>query len=191
MKLEELIYKIKNKEEDYGIEPKYTINEIKNRYNEGEKLSFSFFYGGYYSQWFPSNFVVNDIKYCNSEQYMMAKKADFFDDNIAYNKIMNETEPYIIKKLGRNVKNFNEDEWDKVKYTIVLTGNYHKFTQNEKFRKYLLNDYNIIVEASPTDKIWGIGLNEKDLNIENPNTWNGLNLLGFAIMHVRDIIIKN
>lgn len=174
------------------IEQKYDLNTIKKRYNMEEKLNFSFFYGGYYSQWFPSKMRINNISYCNCEQYMMSKKADLFGDIDIFNKIMNETNPKVIKNLGKKVKNFDEKVWDKVKYSIVFVGNYYKFKQNETLRKHLLNDNKIIVEASPYDKIWGIGLGKDNPieYLENPNNWKGQNLLGFAIMHVRDYLLN-
>lgn len=173
------------------IEPIYNVDQIKKRYDNGEKLTYSFFYGGYYSQWHPSKLRINDISYCNNEQFMMAKKADYFGDVKSYNKIMSETDPSIIKAIGRKVCGFTDEKWDLIKYTVVFIANFAKFTQNEKMKNYLLNDNNdVIVEASPTDHVWGIKMGYDEKDKENPHCWKGQNLLGFAIMHVRDILRK-
>lgn len=85
--------------------------------------------------------------------------------------------------------NFREDIWDKFKYNIVITGNYYKFVQNKALREYLQSTGNaILVEASPYDKVWGVGMSQDDENIQNPELWKGTNLLGFALMQVRDEI---
>ena len=92
-----------------------------------------------------------------------------------------------MKALGKKVQNFDQNLWNKVKYSIVLNGNYFKFTQNCDMRKFLLSTGDkILVEASPLDTIWGIGLSEKNETSRNPNSWRGENLLGFALMEVRD-----
>lgn len=171
------------------IKPIYNVKCVKERFNNEEQLTFSFFYGGYYSQWFPSKIRINDIDYCNAEQYMMAQKALFFKDIDIFNKIMDIENPKKIKALGKKVKNFDQEAWDQIKYHIVFNGNYNKFSQNKKLKEYLLKDNNdIIVEASPYDRIWGIGLDEFNKNCNDPNKWRGQNLLGFSIMHVRDIL---
>ncbi|WP_276627963.1 NADAR family protein, partial [Fusobacterium sp.] len=112
-----------------------------------------------------------------------------FNDNDIFNKIMNSKHPKEYKELGRKIKNFSDSKWNENKYQIVLKGNIAKFSQNEKLKAFLLNTgTKILVEASPYDKIWGIGLSAEQENIENPLTWNGENLLGFALMEVRDLI---
>lgn len=104
-------------------------------------------------------------------------------------KIIASANPGEVKKLGRQIKGFNEKVWTEGRFEIVVTGNLHKFTQHKDFKEYLLNtNERVIVEASPVDNIWGIGLAKDSTNIGNPNTWKGLNLLGFALMEVRDRI---
>ena len=143
------------------------------------------------SQWYNSPFEVDGIKYQTSEQYMMSHKALLFNDNETNIKIMEEKDPKIYKELGRQVKNFNSKLWDEKKFEIVVKGNIHKFSQNEKLKQFLLNTKDkILVEASPHDKIWGIGIAEDDKEILNPEKWKGENLLGKALMKVRDIIKK-
>ena len=141
------------------------------------------------SQWYKSDFIIDDVKYCCMEQYMMAEKAKLFNDSETLNLIMDETDQKTIKDLGRMVKNFNSNIWDENKYNIVLKGNFAKFSQNNNLKDFLLstND-SIIVEASPYDKVWGIGMKQDDKNILDVSKWKGKNLLGFALMEVRDML---
>jgi ribA/ribD-fused uncharacterized protein len=143
-----------------------------------------------FSQWHPCTFTENigglDITYNNTEQYMMAHKALLFGDGQIYQLIMEATDPQQIKALGRKVKNFNPSVWDAHKFDIVLNGNRLKFGQNQLLRQRLLQTGNKkIVEASPYDKIWGIGLNAQTAIQTPENKWPGQNLLGEALMQVR------
>ena len=150
---------------------------------------YEFFYGGIFSQFFPCTFTEMGVTYNSAEQYMMAQKALLFDDIKTYDKIMSFSNPYKIKALGRLVKNFNQEIWDKHKEDIVFNGNLLKFSQNKKLCKQLLaTGDKEIVEASPTDTIWGIGLAETDPDIYDKSKWRGTNLLGKAIMKVREVL---
>lgn len=138
------------------------------------------------SQWFPARFEVDGVQYKNTEQYMMAQKAKLFADEDVFQKILQTGNPKEIKALGRLVKNYREELWQQHRFEIVLQGNLAKFSQNSEFKQFLLNTSDkVIVEASPYDKIWGIGLAVDDENAEKPLLWKGLNLLGFALMDVR------
>jgi ribA/ribD-fused uncharacterized protein len=151
---------------------------------------YTFFWGGPFSQWAPSNFVVNEIKYNCAEQYMMAHKASVFDDYDTYIKIMESKHPNDQKQLGRGVKNFDKEKWEKVCKQIVFDGNYAKFTQNPHLWDALESTVGTeLVEASPFDTIWGIGLAENDPLALNKETWKGLNWLGEIITDVREVII--
>ena len=144
-----------------------------------------YFWHGPFSQWSLSPFTENSFNFCNCEQYMMARKAVAFNDPVTFDKIMKEYNPKIIKDLGQQVGNFNQIEWDVIKYGIVKEGNRAKFTQNEKFRK-LLQEVNgrTLVEASPYDRIWGVGLKQDDDRILDESKWLGENLLGKAITEI-------
>lgn len=169
------------------------IVELVNRYNNGEKFEYNFFWrtNCYFSNWYPSDFIVDGIKYWCTEQYMMAKKAELFGDKMIYNKIMNCNSQRDIKALGRQIRNFDDSVWVKHRERIVYEGNYAKFTQNSMLRNYIIKQKGkIIVEASPYDRIWGIGLESSDNRVYNPNNWQGTNLLGFVLMDVRDRIIS-
>lgn len=137
------------------------------------------------SQWFEREFKVDGLTYRNAEQYMMAKKALLFEDEDTFYKIMDETNVKRIKSLGREVKNFNVEIWEDACEHYVYAANLAKFEQNEDLKEFLLSTEGIIVEASPYDKIWGIGLSADDKRSLTQSTWNGKNKLGFILTEVR------
>lgn len=149
-----------------------------------------FFYNGYLSNWYPSYFNVNKIKYNCMEQFMMAEKARAFHDNKNLSKIMKATAPAIQKALGRNVENYNDNVWQKVRYNIVVKGTIEKYKQNPDLKEKLFTTKGLkLVEASPYDTIWGIGLGIDNPKINNTKSWNGQNLLGKAITEARDFLL--
>lgn len=158
-------------------------------------MDFVFFWGtgdtgkvqkGCFSQWWPCRFKVDGVEYNCAEQYMMAAKAKTFGDSETLEKILVSDKPKIIKKLGREVRGFDERTWDTVKYDVVVDGNMAKFSQNPELKSFLLSTNDAkLVEASPVDRIWGVGLAENDLGITDEAKWQGLNLLGKALMDVR------
>jgi len=180
--------------------PKYTRQKAVNAFRRGELPELYPFWGHHpakggtvdrscMSQWWKSHFMFNGVRYCCMEQCMMAGKARVFQDEEALAQIMASEDPKEIKALGRAVRNFDGKQWDEVKYSLVLTGNYNKFSQNKALRGFLLSTgESLLVEASPYDRIWGIGLSADDSRIHDPAQWRGENLLGFALMEVRDEI---
>jgi ribA/ribD-fused uncharacterized protein len=148
--------------------------------------------GAVFSQFYPSAFVDGSgVSYNCAEQYMMSHKALTFDDKITHAKIMAATDPKVIKALGRETKNFDDRIWDGVKFDIVVEGNRLKFTQNPDLQEILMETIGkTLVEASPYDKVWGIGLSEATAKKMSSNKWPGENLLGLALMKVRDEIKK-
>ena len=145
-----------------------------------------FFWNGIYSQWHKAQMEIDGIVYNSCEQYMMHQKALVFGDTEIADEIMKENNPREQKKFGRMIKNFDKVTWDSCCLGIVYRGNLAKFTQNTELGEQLLETGNrILVEASPLDKIWGIGMAEEDLGIEDPSNWKGLNLLGQAITLVK------
>ena len=177
---------------------KYDIKWLLNRIDKEEKMKYVFFWGNQpgkdglitascFSQWWDSPFEVDNIIYKTSEHWMMAQKALLFEDAFTFEKIIASKSPGEAKELGRQVNDFSPAIWEEMRFDIVLTGNLHKFGQHEDLRKFLCNTKErILVEASPVDNIWGIGLSSGHVNAEKPDLWNGLNLLGFALMETRD-----
>lgn len=145
-----------------------------------------FFWNGIYSQWHRAQMDIHGIVYNSCEQYMMHQKAVVFGDTEIADEIMKESNPREQKKFGRMIKNFDKATWDSCCLSIVYRGNLAKFTQNLELKEQLLETGDrILVEASPLDKIWGIGMAEEDTGIEDPSNWKGLNLLGQAITLVK------
>lgn len=152
---------------------------------------FIYFWGGIYSQWAIAPMTIDGIEYNSAEQYMMHQKALLFGDTETAEEVMKTDSPKDQKALGRLVKNFVESKWKRHCFSIVYRANLAKFTQNEDFKKFLMESGDrTFVEASPDDVIWGIGLFENAEGIEDVANWQGTNLLGFAITMVRDTIIK-
>lgn len=145
--------------------------------------------GGCMSQWSKFGFVVDGVYYKYAEQYMMAEKARLFGDEKMREKIMRQTSPMIMKRLGRAVSGFDEKKWSEVSYGIVLKGNFAKFSQNENLKEYLLSTGNaVLAEANPRDTIWGIGMTEDEAIRVVEKDWKGRNLLGKALMEVREML---
>lgn len=144
-----------------------------------------------FSQWWENSFTVDGIEYKTAEHWMMAKKARLFNDETIFQRIIDVKSPAEAKKFGREVQNYNDEIWLKNRYEIVKEGNLHKFSQDQDLKEFLLNTKErILVEASPVDAIWGIGMASDHQDINNPKKWRGLNLLGFVLMEVRDELGK-
>jgi len=153
--------------------------------NEFDK--YHFFWGGPFSNWTPSEFVVDGLTFNCGEQYMMYEKAMTFGDKRTAQLIMESPSPRDQKKLGRQVRNYDDKVWEQVRFKKVKKGLMEKYKQDPFFNNYLKERKDkIIVEASPYDAIWGIGLSENDPNIlEKKEKW-GQNLLGKCIMEIAD-----
>jgi len=158
-------------------------------YNETD--THIYFYGSMYSQWAMRDIEIDGTTYNCNEQYMMAEKARLFNDEDSLKKIMNASKPSDQKFQGRKVKNFDKYKWEAIARDVVYKANLAKFTQHEDGKKQLLGSGDkIIVEASPYDCIWGVGLRATDPKILDSNNWRGTNWLGEAIMKVRENIKK-
>ena len=143
------------------------------------------------SQWYECRFVDGEMTYHTAEQYMMVGKARLFGDDSALSKIMSAHAPREYKEIGRSVKGFDDSVWRARRFEIVVHGNLLKFGQNEELKRFLLGTGSkILVEASPYDRIWGIGMSVDDPDIADPCKWRGQNLLGCALMTVRDLLRK-
>lgn len=152
-----------------------------------------YFWGSFYSQWAKYDMIDNSLqqKFSSCEQYMMYHKAILFKDKESAQKILDTNDVKKQKELGRKVKNFNESEWNKHKFDIIVKGNLLKFSQNEEIKAELISSGDkILVEASPYDKIYGVGLKWNNDLILDERNWKGENLLGKALMQVREILKK-
>lgn len=167
-----------------------------------------YFLKGPLSQWWPSEFMATSaissvvamadpdkirksypeiFTYKNCEQYMMHNKAMIMGDFESHVKILAESNPKAVKELGRNIRNFNQQLWDKLKILVVAQGNYQKFLQNKELYSYLMStSRRTLVEASPYDNIWGVGISQESDRILSEGNWTGKNLLGKCLMDVRD-----
>ncbi|MEU2790687.1 NADAR family protein [Streptomyces sp. NPDC007100] len=138
------------------------------------------------SQWWPSPFTVDGVRYATAEHWMMACKARLFDDAEAERRAIAAGHPKQAKDAGRSVRGFDHGLWERHRFAYVAEGSVHKFGQDDALRAYLLGtNSRVLVEASPLDRIWGIGLAADDERAQDPARWRGLNLLGFALMEAR------
>jgi ribA/ribD-fused uncharacterized protein len=174
-----------------------SVAELRQLVATGARTKYLFFWGhqpqpdgstgpGCLSQWWPSPFVVDRVRYATAEHYMMAGKARLFGDDATAVKILTAPSPGAVKALGRQVRGFDQTSWDAHRFDLVVAGNVAKFAQHPDLRAYLARTgTRILVEASPVDRIWGIGLAATDPRAPDPAAWRGLNLLGFALMQAR------
>lgn len=138
------------------------------------------------SQWWPSPFTVDGVEYATAEHWMMAGKARLFEDAEAERRVRAAGHPAEAKKAGRLVRGFDEAVWERERFRIVVEGSVHKFASDPVLRAFLLNTgERVLVEASPVDRVWGIGLTADDEAATDPERWRGANLLGFALMVAR------
>ncbi|WP_236245581.1 NADAR family protein [Streptomyces sp. CC210A] len=174
------------------------VGELIEQVSRGERVRFLHFWGHRprqdgsigapcLSQWWPSPFTVDGVRYATAEHWMMAAKARLFGDAEAEQEALRAPNPALAKKAGRLVRGFDEGVWKKERFGIVVAGSVHKFGQHAELRDYLMRTGDrVLVEASPVDRIWGIGLAADDERASDPARWRGLNLLGFALMEARE-----
>lgn len=178
-----------------SVTPEALMAHITDKCRQGEELNFLFFYGeiakttvdkACLSQWYDCTFLVDDLYYRSAEQFLMAQKARLFHDEECFDAIMRARTPKECQALGRKVKHFEQDVWDKQKWILALRGNYAKFSQNEALQRFLFSTGDkILAEANPKDTVWGIGMSAGDLKAANLLMWKGQNMLGLALMMVR------
>ena len=142
---------------------------------------------GIFSNWYRSTFTVDGFPYRHVEQYMMAQKAKLFHDMETYAAVLETEDPGTCKELGRKVSPFESAVWDAVRYEVVKTGNRAKYEQNPELKEALLKTGgSLLAEASPEDRIWGIGLDRLEAAETDPDDWPGQNLMGIILMELRD-----
>jgi ribA/ribD-fused uncharacterized protein len=141
---------------------------------------------GCLSQWWPAEFTVDGVTYPSAEHFMMTAKALLFGDREMAGLIPRAPHPSQAKALGRQVAGFDEERWTHQRFGLVVAGNVAKFGQNQELRDYLLTTGDrVLVEASPRDRVWGIGMSASNDLATSPGHWRGENLLGFALMQAR------
>lgn len=184
------------------MQPALSLDELKRQIHVGVRFTHLYFWShegqadrevgkNCLSQWYPARFRVDSVPYPSAEHYMMAEKARLFGDLEIRQQILQAPTPRDAKALGRDVRHFDGAYWNKARIEIVIAGNLAKFAQNPKLEAFLIGTGNqVLVEASAVDTIWGIGMAEDDLAAADPWTWRGENLLGFALMAVREKLIS-
>jgi ribA/ribD-fused uncharacterized protein len=178
--------------------PPTDVDALRARVAAGEPFRYLYFWGhrpradgapsaSCFSQWFASPFVVDGVRYATAEHWMMAGKARLFADEGALAKVLAKDDPGAAKAAGRGVRGFDDARWHAHRFDLVVEGNFAKFLQHPALQSFLLSTGDrVLVEASPVDPIWGIGLAATDPRAGDPAQWSGLNLLGFALMRVRE-----
>jgi len=178
----------------------YDLDWLISRQGGGTRQKFVYFWGhrkradnavtkACFSQWWSSPYEVDGNRYATAEHWMMAEKARLFGHEDMCDQILEAKAPGKAKALGRKVLNFDQKIWNESKYDIAVQGNFHKFSQHKDLGDFLRNTgKRVLVEASPVDRIWGVGLAQDDELIESPSKWRGQNMLGFALMSVRDLL---
>lgn len=173
------------------------IDTLRGWVNEGHELDYLLFWGhrqkrkgspdaSCLSQWFPASFEVDGQVYPTAEHWMMAGKARLFGDDEMLAAILAAEDPGKAKALGRKVRDFDQERWAEARGPLVVEGNVEKFGQNPALKDFLLNTgRRVLVEASPRDRIWGIGMGASNPDARDPLKWRGTNLLGFALMEAR------
>lgn len=142
---------------------------------------------GFLSNWYLSDFKVNEVKYSSMEQFMMYKKAIRFQDIEKAQQILSTNDVALIKEYGRQVKGYNDSIWCGIRQMVVYQGLLAKFSQNNILCNKLLQTHNdILAECVVKDRVWGIGLSMNDPQRLDLAKWRGQNLLGYTLMMVRD-----
>ncbi|WP_409494238.1 NADAR family protein [Amycolatopsis sp. cmx-11-12] len=174
-----------------------SVADVVRLQRSGSRVKFLFFWGHRprrdgtigpecFSQWWPARFTVDGETFPTAEHYMMWRKATLFDDADNAARILKARHPREAKALGREVRGFQQCCWEDERYGIVRDASIAKFGQHTELRDFLLGTKNrVLVEASPLDAVWGIGLAADHPHVENAERWCGLNLLGFALGDAR------
>jgi ribA/ribD-fused uncharacterized protein len=172
--------------------PMRTVQWVIDHQNDEDFPGFIFFWGGHFSQWASAPFADADgVVYPTAEHYMMAHKARVFGDEAAEVLIQATTNPKEAKKLGRKIIGFSDEVWNQHKIGVVIAGSILKFKSDPVLLEYILSSDKVIVEASPYDTVWGIGLSETNTYRHDANNWRGKNLLGFCLMEARQYLRIN
>ncbi|MCR6490172.1 NADAR family protein [Amycolatopsis sp. OK19-0408] len=174
-----------------------SVEELTRALDAGKRFKYVYFWGyrpprgggvgaGCFSQWWPAPFEADGVRFATAEHYMMWRKARLFGDDEAAARVLTAVHPKQAKDFGRQVRGFDEETWVAHRYSIVVAAGAAKFAQHPELARFLAGTgERVLVEASPVDRVWGIGLAADDPRAEKPRAWRGLNLLGFALADVR------
>ncbi len=171
-----------------------SADELTRALDQGRRFKYVYFWGhrgsgvsaSCFSQWWPAAFKVGGFRFATAEHYMMWRKATLFGDDEVAAKVLTASHPKQAKDFGRQVRGFSQAAWEAARYEIVVAGNTAKFSQHPELGRFLAGTgQRVLVEASPVDRVWGIGLAADDPRAALPRSWRGLNLLGFALADVR------
>lgn len=170
-----------------------SVAELLGAIDAGATPKYLFFWGhtgaierACFSQWYAASFEIEGTRYGTAEHWMMAEKARLFGDEQARARILEAATPGEAKAIGREVRDYDDARWSAVRMAIVARGNEAKFGQSAELRPILVASAGrVLVEASPRDRVWGIGMGASNEKSESPRDWRGLNLLGFALMEAR------
>jgi ribA/ribD-fused uncharacterized protein len=177
---------------------RYSNELVWKKFKAGDRMKYLFFWGhqaakdgsitaACFSQWWPAPFEAGGERYRTAEHWMMAEKARLSGDAEMRRRILQAGSPAEAKQLGREVRGFDPAVWNARKSEVVAEGNMHKFSAHPALKAFLIATGNrVLVEASPVDRVWGIGMAADHPQINNPLCWRGENLLGYALMEVRD-----
>ncbi|KAH3745880.1 NADAR family protein [Pelomyxa schiedti] len=170
-----------------------TTTTAENTSGDGDRVTVLAFWkpqepNGWLGNWFTSHFTLDDKHFTCVEQWLMYSKAVLFNDRQSMGRISACNDPRKIKSLGRKVQNFDDAVWDANKHDILYRGLMAKFSQNQQLKNRLLATDKILVEASPVDRIYGIGMAADHPDIHYRSRWRGQNLLGNTLMEVRQAL---
>jgi ribA/ribD-fused uncharacterized protein len=180
--------------------PPLSLNALRSRVAAGEHFRYLPFWGhrpradggisaACFSQWYATPFEMDGVRYATAEHWMMAGKARVFGDADALARVLANDDPAAAKDAGRGVRGFDEAVWAGCRFDLVVRGNVAKFGQHPPLKAFLIGTgAQVLVEASPVDTIWGIGIAAADPQAQDPLHWRGQNLLGFALMAVRETL---
>ncbi len=182
------------------LRPISSVEDLMSAITAGVRVKYLFFWGhrpsadgritaSCLSQWWPATFTVDGVRFASAEHYMMWRKALLFGDEATAARILATGHPRQAKEMGREVRGFDEQAWTGARFDIVVAASVAKFGQHPDLGGFLLGTSGrMLVEASPVDRVWGIGLAADDQRAGDPGQWRGLNLLGFALMQARTVL---
>ena len=177
--------------------PLSSVEELLAVLDSGQRMDYLFFWGhqpepdgrvgkGCLSPWWPVAFTEAGDTYASAEHYLMAGMARLFGDERLRARILAAGTPAEANRLGRQVRGFDDAAWTIIRFDLAVAANVAKFGQHAELRRYLLSTRDdVLVAASPQDRVWGIGMAASDPLVTEPSRWRGLNLLGFALTHAR------